>query len=241
MNYQQIRLRQKVTLVGVGSLVGCVFSAGLVQAQVTVFEGLPPLPPNIPSLGDTAVDAPLGVPSAPKPAIQEFNFEAPRSPVTPSFSSPQNQYRVEVASTDPLMLATVKRIEPGAFMRGDRIQAGVFSKQQNAQSLQDNLQQQGIEARIVAIAGNSSSPLAVGSGAEEGKGYFVAIPVRRDAVTSVQNQLIRAGINASLIQERTAPRGRHIAVGPFASRQEADMMNMKVRGADLDGRLYFQD
>lgn len=210
-------------------------TASATQAQVTVFEGLPPLPPNIPSLRQAPKDSDNRVMPAP-PQVQEFNFEAPRS-VSGSTSNTQ-QYRVEVPTSDPLMLATVKKIEPDAFMKGDRIQAGLFSQQGNAQNLQADLQSKGISANIVTIADNTNVP-AVGSSSSAG--YFVAIPTSRRNVGSVESQLLQMGISPYLIQARSAPRGSHLAIGPFANRDEASSLNILIRGANLDGRLYFQD
>lgn len=210
-------------------------TASATQAQVTVFEGLPPLPPNIPSLRQTPKDSDNQVMPAP-PQVQEFNFEAPRS--APGSTSNAQQYRVEVPTSDPLMLATVKKIEPNAFMKGDRIQAGLFSQQSNAQNLQADLQAKGIRADIVTIADNTNV-LAVGSSSSAG--YFVAIPTSKRNEGAVQSKLLQMGINPYLIQARSAPRGSHLAIGPFANRDEASSINTLVRSASLDGRLYFQD
>jgi len=210
-------------------------TASATQAQVTVFEGLPPLPPNIPSLRQAPRDSDNQSMPAP-PQVQEFNFEAPRSS-SGSITNTQ-QYRVEVPTSDPLMLATVKKIEPNAFMKGDRIQAGLFSQQSNAQNLQANLQAKGISANIVTIAPNTNVP-SVGSSSDAG--YFVAIPTSKRKESEVQSKLLQMGINPYLIQARSAPRGYHLAVGPFANRDEASSVNTRIRGASLDGRLYFQD
>ncbi|MGB2924593.1 MAG: SPOR domain-containing protein [Limnothrix sp.] len=208
-----------------------------VQAQVTVFEGLPPLPPNIPSLNQTPRDNEptqvMPVPAQRSPSsIQEFNFTAP--------TATSQRYRVEVPSTDPLMLTTVQRIEPTAFMKGDRIQAGSFSQQTNAQNLQANLQNKGIAANIVTVASSIGINAPMGSSSSD-VGYFVAIPTDERKSDAIQSQLRQAGINPNLIQIRTAPRGYHVAIGPFSSRSEASSVNTQIRGADLDGRLYFQD
>jgi cell division septation protein DedD len=224
---------------------------GIAQAQVTVHQGLPPVPPVIPTLNDTPLDQSIDSSKVEKvPALPEFTFEAPRSPLTPpsspSFSNSNNfsnQYRVEVNATDPMTLAMVKQVEPGAFIKGDRIQAGVFSRQDNAETLRSKLKNNGINANVVAVNGNtttSTAPIAMGSGVED-RGYFVAIPVSQDRSASVIRKLQQAGVNNALIQERTAPRGRHIAVGPFVSRQEASAVDLQIRGANLDSRVYYAD
>lgn len=227
-------------------------SATVVQAQgLTVFQGLPPLPPNIPSLEATPkdelptlpLDAVIPVPTRQAPPIQEYNFEAPR-PAAPTFtptSSVTNsrQYRVEIVSNDPLMLATVKKIQPSAFLRGDRIQAGSFAQPENARNLQANLRERGIIANVVEVSLGSPNG-AMGSSVDDG-GYFVAIPVSSGAAGAMITQVQSLGITTGLIQQRSAPRGNHIAIGPFSSRQEAEFINSRIRAADLDGRLYFHN
>lgn len=231
---KQATMAKKIwAVLGVGSVI--LGAASTTQAQVTVFEGLPPLPPNIPSLRQAPRDSDNQVMPAP-PQVQEFNFEAPRS--SSSYQSNTQQYRVEVPTSDPLMLATVKKIEPTAFMKGDRIQAGLFSQQSNAQNLQDNLQAKGIKADIVTVAANTNVPAA---GSSSDAGYFVAIPTSKRNESAVQSKLLQMGINSYLIQARSAPRGYHLAIGPFGNRDEASSINTLVRGASLDGRLYFQD
>lgn len=241
MKRQTMMINKILTVLGAGSLA---LSASAAHGQnVTVFQGLPPLPPNIPSLNEAPKDQNqndfdvIPVPSRPPAPIQEFNFEAPRSVVAPTSLPTGRQYRVEISSVDPQILATVKQVEPSAFLKGDRIQAGSFSKPENAQTLKANLQAKGITANVVEV---SLGGTAIGSSREEG-GYFVAIPTRGNNAGTIQSQLQQAGINPNLIQEKTAPRGRHIAIGPFSNRQEAELLNSRIRAADLDGRLYFHN
>ena len=54
-------------------------------------------------------------------------------------------------------------------------------------------------------------------------------------------QIRGAGISSGLMQEKDSPRGDHIAIGPFMSRQEAEVVNTQVRAESLDSRLYFRD
>lgn len=244
-----------------GRSIGCLGTMGyllmgVAQAQVTVHRGLPPVPPVIPMLNEATVDQEnpsMGnMPSMEQvPALPEFTFEAPRSPLVPpslnntSSSTTTNnavssQYRVEVNTTDSTTLAMVKQVEPNAFVKGDRIQAGIFSQRDNAEILRSNLQNNGINANVVPVNSSSSPSLAMGSGIEE-RGYFVAIPVNQERSASVIRQLQQSGINNSLIQERTEPRGRHIAVGPFVNRQEASVVDLQIRGVDLDSRVYYAD
>lgn len=262
MNLSISTLKRMAIVLGTGSFS---LTTTVATAQgLTVFQGLPPLPPNIPSLeaipkDEVRMEEVIPVPTRQMPPIQEFNFEAPR-PTLPTFSPnlapttvptlqpaviapaatpASRQYRVEVVSRDPAILATVKKVQPEAFIRGDRIQAGSFSQAANAQTLQANLRAKGIVANIVEVSLSPSRP-AIGSSTEEG-GYFVAIPASPSAFRQIATQVQSLGVSAGLIQQRSAPRGNHIAVGPFSSRQEAELMNSRIRSADLDGRLYFHN
>ena len=224
------------TISGIGVL-GFLSTGAIATAQVTVFEGLPPLPPEIPTLRETPEDEEIeALRIEQPPALNEFNFEAPTA-TTPS-RAVQNGYRVEVPSNNREVLEVVRTVEPGAFVRGDRIQAGLFSDQNNARALQSDLQLQGLNANIVSFSGGTSGATAIGSSVDS-KGYFVAIPIRGSSI-SLQNQILNTGISANLIQERESSRGDYISIGPFSNRQEANSVNSQVRAASLDGRLYFR-
>ncbi|OKH11014.1 hypothetical protein [[Limnothrix rosea] IAM M-220] len=241
---QQLRKTRAVQTVASLGLLGYLSTGAIAVAQVTVFEGLPPTPPAIPTLRGTPEDSKttnVVVPIDQPPSLREFNFEAPTAVVNPNNAvNYATRYRVEVANSDSLMLAAVKKVEPNAFLRGDRIQVGLFSEQQNANSLRTDLQAKGIAADVVAVGGNSPVA-AIGSSIDSVAGYFVAIPTRGLLSSDLQSQLRQAGINPNLMQERDAPRGNHIAIGPFTSRQEAESINTQMRAISFDSRLYFQD
>ncbi|BAW95258.1 hypothetical protein NIES970_01600 [[Synechococcus] sp. NIES-970] len=230
-----------------GSLGGFLIGAsGAIAQEVFTFEPLPEPPPVIPLFEDATPTPTLYDSSVVTPVPttgQEYIFEAPTgtptTTVTP-WSGAAARYRVDVLGTNPSMLATVRLVEPGAFIKGDRIQVGLFSERANAEALRSDLLASGVMAEIIDTgSGSAFGTEATISGARTG-GYFVAIP-SRGREQAIQTQLQQMGIQQSLIEARTAPRGPHIAIGPFTQREEAELMNVRVRLVDLDGRLYFQN
>lgn len=229
---------------------------GAKAQDIVTFEGLPPIPPNVPTVENNVSSGneneairlePLSVPMKdtqpiPQPPAlnREYIFEAPvpsaasgnnvipdqRLPIT------QHKYLVQVASASDKVLSAVKEVEPQAYMRGDRlIQAGVFSDQVNAQKRISELQKKGIPANVVELSPEGST--------SSDHGYFVVVPSFGRPLSEVNSLVQKAGIHAYLIQERTAPRGPHVAVGPFPSRSEANLWNSQIRAKGLDSRLYF--
>ncbi|AFY37620.1 hypothetical protein Lepto7376_1267 [[Leptolyngbya] sp. PCC 7376] len=238
---QQTTKRHVVKAFAGFGLLGYLSIGAIATAQVTVFQGLPPVPPDIPSLRETPEDEDVRevVPIAQPPALSEFNFEAPKATTSPrTITNFTDGYRVEVPKNDALTLAAVQRVQPDAFLRGDRIQAGLFSEKDNARNLQADLREQGISAKVVKV--DEDDIVAVGSSVDNA-GYFVAIPTRGDSFSTIQSRLLSAGISSGLMQEKDSPRGDHIAIGPFLSRQEAEVVNTQVRAESLDSRLYFRD
>lgn len=261
-----ITTKQLITTISGMAMLGYLSTGAIATAQISLFEGLPPLPPSIPTLQDTPKDDDFELefqseqlfeaeelevlPIAQPPALTEFNFEAPTAqpPIVPS-RAVQEGYRVEVASNDRNILNRVRTVEPSAFVRGDRIQVGMFTDKNNARTLQSNLRNQGFNARIVdvdskpKVAVTRVSDQAIGgssvNNADYGGGYFVAIPIRGSAA-NLRNQVLNTGVSAKLVQAQESVRGDFIAIGPFSNRQEATSVNAQVRAASLDGRLYFR-
>ena len=77
---------------------------------------------------------------------REYTFSAPN---TPQQQSVVGAYRVEVLGSSDRLLEQVRSIEPKAFLKGDIIQVGIFSQQENAANLVRQLALQGLWARIV--------------------------------------------------------------------------------------------
>ncbi|MBE9177605.1 hypothetical protein IQ268_03310 [Oculatella sp. LEGE 06141] len=73
--------------------------------------------------------------------------------------------------------------------------------------------------------------------------YYVAIPERASNIESVSNQVRRLGGGLGIGQvtnERSAPRGTHVLVGPFTSRGTAARWSRYFRDFGLDARVYYR-
>ena len=105
----------------------------------------PPLsPPNIiikteeiPSPSDR-IESPRGIVQN---SQEEYIFSAPTSTTT--------TYKVEVFGKSNFILKQVREVEPKAFIKGNIIQVGIFSKEDNAMDLVKQLTLRGLWARIV--------------------------------------------------------------------------------------------
>ncbi|TVQ06150.1 MAG: hypothetical protein EA368_17790 [Leptolyngbya sp. DLM2.Bin27] len=71
--------------------------------------------------------------------------------------------------------------------------------------------------------------------------YFVVIPTDSSNLGNVSNQVIQLGTPPDRVQQRMAPRGPHVAVGPFADRELANRWNAFYREAGLgNSRVHFE-
>jgi hypothetical protein len=71
--------------------------------------------------------------------------------------------------------------------------------------------------------------------------YYVVIPTSEADLANVSAQVIQLGTPAAQVQQRTAPRGPHVAVGPFTDRGLANRWNSFFREAGLsNSRVYFE-
>lgn len=154
-------------LTGIASLVsvlilggGAIFALSVeVSARETntIAELLPPPPP----IGIDGKIPKSKVGSAPmnnlKPATNsnnnfspEYTFSAPKDDSNTKISVDSTQtYRVEVFGDTEGLLDIVKSIEPKAFQKGNIVQAGIFSSQDNAAILVNKLAVRGLWSRIV--------------------------------------------------------------------------------------------
>ena len=80
---------------------------------------------------------------------REYTFSAPNESQSESAVKNVAGYRVEVLGSSDRLLKQVRTIEPKAFFKGDVIQVGIFSEQDNAANLVRQLALQGLWARIV--------------------------------------------------------------------------------------------
>lgn len=71
--------------------------------------------------------------------------------------------------------------------------------------------------------------------------YYVVIPTGAGDLGSVSNQVIQLGTPPDRVQQRTAPRGPHVAVGPFSDRGLANRWNDFYHEAGLgNSRVFYQ-
>lgn len=85
--------------------------------------------------------------------VKEYTFSVPGESEQSSAVTTINNvagYRVEVLGSGDRLLEQVRVIEPRAFSKGEIIQVGIFSEQDNAANLVRKLALQGLWARIVA-------------------------------------------------------------------------------------------
>ncbi|MGF1570604.1 MAG: hypothetical protein ACFCVD_21435 [Nodosilinea sp.] len=70
--------------------------------------------------------------------------------------------------------------------------------------------------------------------------YYVIIPAREGDLPALSAQVIQLGTPADRVQQRTSPRGPHLAVGPFEDRGLANRWNDFYREAGIgNSRVYF--
>lgn len=70
--------------------------------------------------------------------------------------------------------------------------------------------------------------------------YYVVIPTDASSLGTVSSQVIQLGTPPDRVQQRTEPRGPHVAVGPFADRGLANRWNDFYREAGLgNSRVFF--
>lgn len=256
----------------------------LLSASSVLAQALPPPPSdnNTEYEFEAPSDSPSPDPSPPNEMPEEV----------PSDTSPQNNhgtFRVQVHGTSDELLSVIRRVEPEAFVRrGENvIQVGLFSDQAKANSIVEELAEEGIEAEVVTIEGSqnqSSSRETISlSPADESdsdssdwisittqppsadsddfqttdappstsqdsttpreanpRAYYVVIPGNQEQISRMAQRAEQAGVSSDLILQRDAPRGTHVAVGPFENRHEASRWNEQLRSEGLDrARVYF--
>lgn len=83
---------------------------------------------------------------------REYTFKAPDSKTLSNSEqlTAVGGYKVEVYGNAEDLLLEVRDIEPKAFVKGNTIQVGIFSQQNNAEDMVRKLARAGFWARIVA-------------------------------------------------------------------------------------------
>jgi hypothetical protein len=72
-------------------------------------------------------------------------------------------------------------------------------------------------------------------------GYYVVIPGNSSDLSALASQVIGLGAPASLVFTRTAPRGPHIAVGPYQDHGIAQEWSNFFRNSGINGaRVHFE-
>lgn len=192
----------------------------------TVVDTLPPPPPSL-SLANE--------PPSPSFTPREIDFQAPVA--TPASSN--SNYLVYVNETNLVRLQQVQQLEPKAFVRQYNgravIQAGVFSKDSNAEELAKKLQSQGIDVRIVSLANGKEIDF------EESKSYFVVIPSSQEKLPLIAAQVRQLSIDIPVnISQKAQPRGSHVRVGPFSEQIQAERLNRHILDSGLkNARVYY--
>ena len=247
MNTKQ-SMKGKVSIAIVSECVGRVLlsvTVLLIGETATLAQGLPPPPPLDFDLNPETNSIPgLYSPYLNAPPLREIELQSP----TPASQPPESQfpsrvparlYRVEIPGSSGLLLTQVQRIEPNAFIRGTEgvIQAGLFSEEGNAQAFVSNLRTQGIQARVVAVGSDLGSDVA--TRLTRDPAYYVVIPGEKQDLPEIATKIQGLGVESAGISLREAPRGPHVAVGPFTERYEARRWNSYLRSRGINARIYF--
>lgn len=87
----------------------------------------------------------------------------------------------------------------------------------------------------------NTTALATPTGAPTRAPYYVVIPTSQANLPQLSAQVVQLGTPADRVQQRTSPRGPHVAVGPFADRDLANRWNNFYRDAGIsNSRIHFQ-
>jgi hypothetical protein len=71
-------------------------------------------------------------------------------------------------------------------------------------------------------------------------GYYVVVPGAQRDLPGLAQQISSLGAPANLIQMRQAPRGTHVAVGPFDDRGVAEDWSRYLADTGLDTRVHYE-
>lgn len=84
------------------------------------------------------------------------------------------------------------------------------------------------------------APPQPGAGTAARAPYYVVIPTDTANLAALSNQVVQLGTPADRVQQRTAPRGPHVAVGPFSDRGLANRWNDFYRQSGIPNtRVHF--
>lgn len=247
--YRTLRSLVKTTvwlslILGMGNVITLPWATAQPLPEPRVFGNELPLP--FPS-----TNPPSNFPNSPLPPAssntssprREFDFQAPTQPIRDnSPTSRARFYRVEVYGNNPLLLSQIQRVEPEAFVRTGEgvIQAGMFADQYNAQSRLRTLEAQGFQARIIPVTFANRNRRTAAEGLSNSIPYFVIIPGGSEDLPDIAAQVLQLGVRQETIEQKTAPRGPHVAIGPFTGRREAERWSSYFRSVGMDARVHFR-
>ncbi|MEM0981866.1 MAG: hypothetical protein AAGH78_16540, partial [Cyanobacteria bacterium P01_H01_bin.58] len=99
-----------------------------------------------------------------------------------------------------------------------------------------------VQPQTVAPPPTSTYPSSVPSSFPQvsASGYYVVVPGRAVNLPGLANQLIGLGVPSNLVQTRTAPRGPHAAIGPYADQGMAQEWSQYLRDQGLGARVHFE-
>lgn len=205
----------------------------LTTATASKAQQIVPLPPpptvSVPGL----TTAPL-INSTPLPG-GETVFLAPVN----RQGTTTGQYTVYVNGDSPYLLQQVRSIEPTASVQRYQgqavIQAGTFDNEASARRQIAALNAQGIMAELATTnaAVNATPPTAPTSR------YVVIVPGSQNELASLADRAVRMGIRQEAIQEKSAPLGPHLEIGPFAQQSDAKKISQFLNGGGLDSLVYY--
>lgn len=153
--------------------------------------------------------------------------------------TPLNQYTVYVNGDSPYLLQQVRAIEPAASVQRYQgqavIQAGTFDNETSARRQIATLNAQGIMATLATNTAVNSAPSSAASTSR----YVVVIPGNQNELPGLADRVIRMGIRQEAIQEKSAPLGPHLEIGPFAQHSDAKKISQFLNGGGLDSQVYY--
>ncbi|PSB25504.1 hypothetical protein C7B82_23050 [Stenomitos frigidus ULC18] len=219
-------------LVGCWALGGCAIVSfmGLSPSQAQQIVPLPPPPTvSVPGLTNGYSSNSTPLPGGETVFVAPINRQGVAA-----------QYVVYVNGDSPYLLQQVRSIEPNAVVQQYQgqtvIQAGTFDNEASARRQIAALNSQGIMAELGTI--NAASNVLSPNVATTSR-YVVVIPGGRDELASLADRAIRMGIRQEAIQEKGAPLGPHLEIGPFAQHSDAKKISQFLNGGGLDARVYY--
>jgi len=252
-------------------------SGNFLMAQAVV-EPLPPPPPTQ-GVSYSQQSLPQLQPSSQLPVI-EFRQQPQPYQVKPARQYHQNyrrcyrrqysrhysqnynqkfgRYLVYVNNDSAQLLQQVRLVEPRAYIRQFQgrsvIQAGAFSRQDNAQQRVGQLRSYGINrTQIISFSNGEGAPDSSytegrpysSSGVDDGRNrsksyYYVAIPAKSEELPFIESRIKQSvGLNTGVISSNH-PRGSHVSVGPFTQQLDAEQWNNFLRHLGFgNARVYY--